>query len=395
MHTDLASIAALDARAVQHSADLVRQVRRTDLDRPTPCAGWTLGDLLAHMTAQHRGFAAAAAGAGPDLAHWVVDPPGDDPVADYLRAAEAVIAAFADSPRSQFALPEISMAQPFPAATAVAFHFIDYVVHAWDVAAALGATYDPEPDLLAAALPVALAVPDGERRLAPGSAFRPALPVADEAGPLERVLAALGRAPDWNPGRLLTLPITTPRLLLRLFTADDLDDMVGYQGLASVARYLYRPPRTREECAGIIARVSTATAWAAAGDAVTLAVCRHTEPGVIGQVSLTLADDRARQAEIGWLLHPAHEGHGFATEAARALATAAFEQLGVHRLFARLDAENTGSARLCERLGMRREAHLVENDVDGERWGSEYVYAILAREFRRSADHAQLTGSRP
>jgi RimJ/RimL family protein N-acetyltransferase len=41
-------------------------------------------------------------------------------------------------------------------------------------------------------------------------------------------------------------------------------------------------------------------------------------------------------------------------------------------------ADRAGSARLCERLGMRREAYLVENDIDGERWGSEYVYAVLA-----------------
>jgi uncharacterized protein (TIGR03086 family) len=378
---NLPAIVVLDARAVRHSADLVRQVRRPDLDRPTPCAGWNLGDLLAHMTAQHRGFTAAAAGAGRDPARWAVSPPGDDPVAAYLRAAEAVIAAFGDSPGGEFALPEVSTERTFPADTAIAFHFVDYLVHSWDVAAALGVTYQPDPDLVAAALPVALAVPDGERRLAPGSAFRPARPAGGDAGPLERILAALGRPPDWNPGHLLALPIVTPRLLLRLFTADDLDDVFGYQSLASVARYLYRPPLTREECADTIARISTATAWAAAGDSVTLAICRRAEPGVIGNVLVKLADPRARQAEIGWILHPAHEGHGYATEAARAVAAAAFGQLGVHRLFARLDADNTGSARLCERLGMRREAHLIENDVDGERWGSEYVYAILARQF--------------
>lgn len=50
----------------------------------------------------------------------------------------------------------------------------------------------------------------------------------------------------------------------------------------------------------------------------------------------------------------------------------------MHRLYARLDVENTGSVRVCERLGMRREAHLVENDLDGDRWGSEYIYAALA-----------------
>jgi uncharacterized protein (TIGR03086 family) len=224
MHINLPDIVALDARAVRHSIDVVRQVRRTDLDRPTPCAGWTLADLLTHMTAQHRGFTAAAAGVGHNLSHWSTTPPHDNPahrsatppddnpahqsaappdddlVAGYLWAADAVVAAFADSPAPEFALPEISTDRTFPAATAVAFHFIDYVVHSWDVAAALGTTYDPEPDLLGAALPVALAVPGGEQRLAPGSAFRPALPATGDAGTLDRILAALGRAPDWTPG---------------------------------------------------------------------------------------------------------------------------------------------------------------------------------------------------
>lgn len=52
----------------------------------------------------------------------------------------------------------------------------------------------------------------------------------------------------------------------------------------------------------------------------------------------------------------------------------------MHRLFARVDAENTASVRICERLSVRREAHLIENDRDERGWGSEYVYAILARE---------------
>ncbi|NUP44407.1 MAG: TIGR03086 family protein, partial [Streptomyces sp.] len=62
----------LDARAVRLSAELVRQSTVADLHRPTPCAGWDLADLLGHMTAQHRGFAAAARGAGGEAAAWVV-----------------------------------------------------------------------------------------------------------------------------------------------------------------------------------------------------------------------------------------------------------------------------------------------------------------------------------
>ncbi|MFC0597555.1 GNAT family N-acetyltransferase [Streptomyces palmae] len=181
----------------------------------------------------------------------------------------------------------------------------------------------------------------------------------------------------------LSLPLTTDRLLLRLFTAEDVDDMHAYQGLASVARYLYRPPRTRERCVEVIDRIATATAWEQDGDSLTLAVCRQDRPGVIGEVVVTLTHARARQVEIGWVFHPGHHGRGYASEAALALARAAFDHLGAHRLYARLDAENTGSARVCERLGMRKEAHLVESDLDGTRWGSECIYAALAHEIGR------------
>ncbi|MEU5219976.1 GNAT family N-acetyltransferase [Streptomyces sp. NPDC020807] len=174
------------------------------------------------------------------------------------------------------------------------------------------------------------------------------------------------------------LPLTTPRLSLRRFTPGDADDLYAYQGLPSVARYLYRPAHTRERSEQVAAERATQGAWRADGDKLALAVCRRGEPGLLGEVSLSLADARAAQAEIGWTLDPRHEGHGYATEAALTLARFAFAELGVHRLYARLDVENTGSVGVCERLGMRREAHLVENDLDGDRWGSEYIYAALA-----------------
>ncbi|SHH63249.1 GNAT family N-acetyltransferase [Streptomyces sp. 3214.6] len=183
------------------------------------------------------------------------------------------------------------------------------------------------------------------------------------------------------------LPLTTARLSLRLFTPGDADDLYAYQSLPSVARYLYRPAHTRERSEQVAAERAAQTAWHADGDRLALAVCRRDEPGVLGEVSLALADARAAQAEIGWTLDPGHQGHGYATEAAAALAGFAFDTLGVHRLYARLDVENTGSVRVCERLGMRREAHLVENDLDGDRWGSEYIYAALSADLGgRSGD---------
>ncbi|MEV1010291.1 GNAT family N-acetyltransferase [Streptomyces sp. NPDC049881] len=175
--------------------------------------------------------------------------------------------------------------------------------------------------------------------------------------------------------------VDTERLVLRPFTAADVGDRYAYQSLPEVARYLYRAPLTRESCAESIAARSGGTAWETDGDALLLAVCRAGEPGVVGEVVLTLRSAHAAQAEIGWIFDPRYAGRGYATEAARALCSLAFGELGVHRVFARLDALNSASARVCERLGMRREAHLVDNDRDGDRWGSEYVYAVLAREW--------------
>ncbi|MBB4981170.1 MULTISPECIES: GNAT family N-acetyltransferase [Streptomyces] len=184
----------------------------------------------------------------------------------------------------------------------------------------------------------------------------------------------------------LSVPFSTERLLLRRFTPDDLDDLYAYQGLSEVARYLYRPPLTRERCVRSLARRAAGTAWAEDGDDLVFAVCPVGEAKVVGEVVLKLASARAGQVEIGWIFNPAYGGRGYATEAARAITELAFAELDAHRLFARLDVLNTGSARICERLGMRREAHLVENALDDGRWGSEYVYAMLAREWK--ADRA-------
>jgi uncharacterized protein (TIGR03086 family) len=186
-----------DEWAVRASVTMVAKAAPADLGRPTPCSAWTLGDLLAHMTAQHRGFAAAARGDGADLARWRVRPLGEDAYAD---AAGDVLEAFAerDVLERTFALPEFGAGATFPGAQAIGFHFIDYVVHTWDVARSLDLPFDLPDDLADDALRVALAVPGGDHRLRPGSAFRPALSAPENASTLDRILTALGRSPDWR-----------------------------------------------------------------------------------------------------------------------------------------------------------------------------------------------------
>lgn len=197
MITDLRRLVALDRRAVEDSVELVAKVGSGDLGRATPCSAWTLGDLLAHMAAQHRGFAAAATGNGHDLVQWEVSPVGT--ATEYQRAAEQVLAAFAavDDPERPFALPEITTDGPVPARLALSMHFVDYVVHAWDVAMSMGVAFEPAQELVEAASPIAMLVPDDESRLQPDRDFGPAVAVAGHASAWHQLLGRLGRSPDW------------------------------------------------------------------------------------------------------------------------------------------------------------------------------------------------------
>ncbi|MEP6629683.1 MAG: TIGR03086 family metal-binding protein [Lapillicoccus sp.] len=191
-----------DARAVALSTTVVAQVAPTDLERPTPCAGWSVRDLLLHMAAQHHGFAAAARGGSVGPADWSASAADvADPVGAYPGAAAEVVEAFAsaDLDTAQLTLPDFG-AMTFPAPRAISFHFIDYLVHAWDVGVSVGVPVRPDDDLLQPAVEITRAVPAGDARTRPGAAFAPVLDgVAAEPDAWRRVLRMLGRDPDWQP----------------------------------------------------------------------------------------------------------------------------------------------------------------------------------------------------
>jgi uncharacterized protein (TIGR03086 family) len=206
MHT-ISHLRPFNRTAVSASVDIVTAVTLDDLDRPTPCAGWNLADLLAHMTVQHYGFAAAARGNGADLALWqptsVADAVAADPAGTYAKAAADVFDAFsADGVLdATFALPELGADATVPGTMAIGFHFVDFVVHGWDVARSIDAPFELPADVISAVLPVAFAVPDGEFRETAGSPFARAITPTDAASDLDRVLLHLGRSPHWAPAQ--------------------------------------------------------------------------------------------------------------------------------------------------------------------------------------------------
>jgi len=193
-------VVELDRAAVEATVELLRKATDADWARPTPCGTWNLAELTAHLTVQHHGFAAASEGAGNDLGPWqpVL---AEDPFGAYEQAAERVIAAFGVPGvlEREFRLPELSTEIAFPGARAIGFHYLDYVVHAWDVARTLDVPVPLGKDVIAPVLPIAQQVPGGERRLLPGAAFKPAVDDGGSTDTLDQIVALLGRDPRWKP----------------------------------------------------------------------------------------------------------------------------------------------------------------------------------------------------
>jgi RimJ/RimL family protein N-acetyltransferase len=177
-------------------------------------------------------------------------------------------------------------------------------------------------------------------------------------------------------------PLRTARLVLRTMTPDDVDDVHAYQSREDVCRYLTFEPRTRDQVAEKVELYSRALALRGDGDFWQLALERAGRRGqVIGDLYFTIKSVANAVGEIGWSLHPDFSGHGYMTEAAEAVLDIAFGQLGLHRVQAELDPRNLASVALCRRLGLREEAHFVEDVWFKGHWGDTGIYAILDREW--------------
>lgn len=177
------------------------------------------------------------------------------------------------------------------------------------------------------------------------------------------------------------LPIRTDRLVLRRFEITDEDDWYAIRSRDDVARYLYGEALTREGARAEIERKRDLVILREEGDVLSLAVVEPNVSRVIGEVILRWRSRVHQQGEIGFVFHPDFGGKGYATEAAAAMLDLGFDGLGLHRICGSCDARNRASAALMERLGMRREAHFIHNEIFKGEWGEELYFAILRDEW--------------
>jgi aminoglycoside 6'-N-acetyltransferase len=182
----------------------------------------------------------------------------------------------------------------------------------------------------------------------------------------------------------MTLTLETPRLILRPFRDSDLELFLAYRNDPKVYRYQgWRTPFSRADALEFIAKMKTAVPGIA-GEWLQLAIVRcEADDIILGDIAFHITRSNPRLAYLGYTLARSAWGQGYAGEAARKLLDYLFSVLDLHRVVADCDVDNAASIRLLERLGFRREAHHIESywlEATGA-WSSEYLYAMLQREW--------------
>jgi RimJ/RimL family protein N-acetyltransferase len=178
------------------------------------------------------------------------------------------------------------------------------------------------------------------------------------------------------------------RVVLRRFRLEDVADFVAYRSDPDVARYQsWDAPYPSEEGERFVRQLMLQHPDAV-GEWFQFAVAlRATSGQLIGDcAAVPLADD-PRQCEIGFTIAPRYQGHGFATEAVRLLVDYLFDARGKHRVTARCDPRNAASVALLERLGMRREGHLLQSTWAKGEWTDDLLYAVLHDEWQARMHH--------
>ena len=178
--------------------------------------------------------------------------------------------------------------------------------------------------------------------------------------------------------------IETERLILREFRADDWEAVLASQSDPRYLRFYEWTGRTAQEARDFV-QIFLDQQAARPRHKFQLVITVRGDDRAIGNCGIRLAAPGARVADIGYELAPDAWGRGYATEAARAILAFGFDTLGIHRAWASCVADNTASASVLTKLGLRREAHLREVAHYKGRWWDEQIYAILEDEWRALA----------
>ena len=172
------------------------------------------------------------------------------------------------------------------------------------------------------------------------------------------------------------LEIETERLILRRFKSDDLDALYKLRNQGDVVRYLYEEEQTLDETRRTLDKRLEMNSLNKDNDTLILAVEEKRTGDFVGDLILILTSATFSQGEIGFVFNPKFHGKGYGFEASKEILRYGFEDLGLHRIVGRCDGRNKASAALMKKLGLKQEAHLIENEWIKGCWTDELVFAV-------------------
>lgn len=175
--------------------------------------------------------------------------------------------------------------------------------------------------------------------------------------------------------------LETERLLMRDFIESDWEAVLTYQSDPLYLRYYHWTDRTEAEARDFV-QMFINQQKRQPRQKFQLALVLKSENCLIGNCGIRVNDTEMREANIGYELDSRYWGQGYATEAARAILQFGFETLAMHRVWSWCIADNVGSARVLEKIGMRLEGRLRQKEFIKGHWRDHLLYAILDHEWR-------------
>jgi RimJ/RimL family protein N-acetyltransferase len=178
--------------------------------------------------------------------------------------------------------------------------------------------------------------------------------------------------------------VTLDRLVLREFEHHDWEAVHVWASDPEVVRYLAWGPNTERETRTFVQHAIGQQLDRDRRD-WELAIVLKEDGQVVGGCGIHVSAPEHRKGWIGYCLRHDTWGRGYATELASALLAIGFVELKLHRVFATCDPRNMASARVLEKIGMRREAHLREHLWQKGEWRDSVIFGMLEQEFRPPA----------
>jgi [ribosomal protein S5]-alanine N-acetyltransferase len=177
------------------------------------------------------------------------------------------------------------------------------------------------------------------------------------------------------------LSIITNRLIIRNLVITDLDNFHQYRSNPEVTKYQGFDVMTKEACANFI-NSQLEKQFGKAGEWVQYAIENKETKQLIGDCAIKLDQDDIRLAEVGMTISDLHQKKGYAKEALTGILDWLFETQNIHRVTEIVDAENVASIHLLKSLNFKQEGHFKENIFFKGKWGSEFQFALLKREWK-------------